>query len=99
MSPGEGRLAQSHKQCASSRAAQCHTRGTRLTTGFIGVGCCPADTATLLQLWMPFSQRLLGVSAGHSAGGGDKTLVLRRIVADVYHINLGHIRIRFGITF
>ena len=53
----EGRLAQSCEQCNSNSAAQCHTRGTRLATGFIAAGCCPADTANLLQLWMPISQR------------------------------------------
>lgn len=33
----------------------------------------------------PFLRASLGVAAGHSAGGGDETLVLHRILTDMCH--------------
>lgn len=51
---------------------------------------CSGGAALLTQLTCsssacPLVRDSLGVSAGHSAGGGDKTLVLRKIVSDMCH--------------
>lgn len=51
------------------------------------------STANSFQLWIPPVTGGLGISAGHSAGGGDEPLLVV-----TRNINLGQIRIRLGTT-